>query len=75
MPFKKKPRKASSKTAEAERINTFLPEIVASFKPDSPLKAPADGSTRVGNKGALVLGPEAVVLPVFSRETLAQFRP
>ena len=54
-----KPRKASSKTAEAERINTFLPEIVASFKPDSPLKAQADGSTRVGNKGALVLGPEA----------------
>ena len=48
-----------SAVATAERFNTFLPEIVALIRPDAPIKAQADGSVRVGNKGALVLGPTA----------------
>lgn len=44
---------------DAERLNTFLPEIVAQAKPDAPIKCQPDGSVRVGNKGALVLGPAA----------------
>jgi hypothetical protein len=48
-----------SAVSTSERLNTFLPDIVAQIKPDTPIKPQADGSVRVGNKGALVLGPQA----------------
>jgi hypothetical protein len=43
--------------SDAERLNTWLPEIAAALRPGSPVKAQPDGSVRVGNKGALSLGP------------------
>jgi hypothetical protein len=48
-----------STVSAAERLNTFLPDIVAQIRSDAPIKAQGDGSVRVGNKGALVLGPQA----------------
>ena len=53
------PRTRSAKTTNAERLNTLLPEIVVNVRPDTPIKPQADGSVRVGNKGALVVGPGA----------------
>ena len=49
----------TGKIAEAERLNTWLSEIVAILQPDTPIKPQADGSVRVGNKGSLHLGPAA----------------
>jgi hypothetical protein len=44
---------------ELERLNSWLPEIVAEFRPDSPVKYLPDGSVRIGSKGSIKVGPEA----------------
>ena len=56
---KRTPERASEKLSEAERLNTFLPEIVALVQPDKQMKPQADGSVRVGGTGGLVLGSGA----------------
>jgi putative DNA primase/helicase len=52
-----KPVGKPSKCAETERLNTWLPEIAAALLPESPVKPQPEGSVRIGNKGALSVGP------------------
>jgi putative DNA primase/helicase len=42
---------------DLERLNTWLPETAAALRPGAPVKARPDGGVRIGNKGALALGP------------------
>ena len=47
----------SAKVSEAERLNTWLPEIAASLRSGVTTKVQPDGSVRIGRKGSLSLGP------------------
>ena len=44
---KRKPAGNSAKVSEAERLNTWLPEIAAALLPGSPTKAQPDGGVRI----------------------------
>lgn len=50
-------KQAAVALPDQERLNTWLPEIAIALRPDKPVKPQPDGGIRIGNSGALALGP------------------